>query len=137
MVDIAIVHGSDALATAIASALEAQGWSTATASVHDFGPGRRNPASFLDHHNPRVVVWEILHPYEAHWRDFQCVYQSPAGRRRGYVFAATDPVALSEVAGKIRTVELMGEPFELRELYLAVRRAWSLCEPGTMNIVDQ
>jgi hypothetical protein len=127
--DIVIIHSVDDTASAMTSALEGAGWTTFATSLEYIHQGRHNLASLLRAHDPRVIVWDLPHPYAEHWADFQTMRTLPIIQGRGFVFTTPDADALSRVAGNARAIEIAEPALSVDALCAAVRRVWDATDP--------
>ncbi len=121
---VAVVNSSEDVRALIAETLESFGYVTVMGHVDDFKHGRTAIESFLDQHDPRVVVWDVSPPYVQNWAFVQDVINGQAGRGRGWVVTTTNKDALDSLVGRATgAIELVGKPFDLEEIAGAVVRA--------------
>jgi len=119
---VAIINSNEDVVEAIRLILGDVGFITVGAHLVDFKKGRRDLVSFLQEHNPRVIVLDIAPPYEENWNFFQLIQNSQAARGRQFVLTTTNKNILEELVGKTHTIELVGKPFDLDEIVKAVQK---------------
>jgi DNA-binding NtrC family response regulator len=78
--------------------------------------------SFLQEHNPSVIVLDIAPPYEENWNFFQLMKDTQAASGRQFVLTTTNKKILEGLVGKTHTIELVGKPFDLDEIVKAVQK---------------
>ncbi len=98
------------------------GYRTVVGWVPDFREGRQDLAAFLAEHEPAAVLWEIALPYDANWHYVQRVREQGIMRDCPLVLTTTNKRALEALVGPTETIELVGRPFDLDELFAAVAR---------------
>ena len=120
---VAVVNTSEEVMSLLESVLQNEGLRTVMAFVPDLKRGRPDVGTFLQQHDPPVLVWDIAIPYAENWTFFSAVRESEAARGRRFVLTTTNRQALEQLVGPTDTIELMGRPFDLDEIIAAVRRA--------------
>jgi CheY-like chemotaxis protein len=114
------------------TALEAEGFQTVAGHVVDIKRGHLDVIDFVAQHDPRVIIYDVLPPYEANWTFLRLLRSSEALRHRRFVVTTankamlegiTDPADLAEIH------ELIGKPYDLAQITRAVRTATEA--PGT------
>ena len=120
---LAIVNTSVDLAQMLAEAAQEEGYRTVTAWVSEFRAGRQDLAAFLREQEPDAVIWDIAIPYEENWRYVQRVRAGNVMRDCPLVLTTTNKRALEALVGPTNTIELVGKPYDLAEIFAAVERA--------------
>ena len=120
---LAIVNTSVDLAEMLAEAAKEEGYRTVTGWVSEFRSGRQDLAAFLREHEPDVVLWDIAIPYEENWRYLQSVRAANIMGDCPLVLTTTNKRALEALVGPTNTLEVVGKPYDLAELFAAVERA--------------
>lgn len=73
-------------------------------------------------YRPSVVIYDIALPYEANWRLFEHVRDSPACQGVKFVMTTTNVGRVREVVGQDpHLLELVGKPYDLGLLVQRVR----------------
>jgi DNA-binding response OmpR family regulator len=77
---------------------------------------------FISQHRPHVVVFDVSLPYEENWERFR-EFQSLAGERHiPVVLTTTNRDALNQFIGPAEALEIIGKPYDLDQVLVAVRR---------------
>jgi CheY-like chemotaxis protein len=119
---VAIINSNEDIVEAIRLILGDAGFVTVGAHLVDFKKGRLDLVSFLEEHNPRVIVLDIAPPYEENWNFFRLIQNSQAANGRQFVLTTTNKKILEKLVGKTPTIELVGKPFDLDEIVKAVQK---------------
>jgi DNA-binding response OmpR family regulator len=79
--------------------------------------------AFLAQHKPRVVVFDVSLPYESNWARF-CEFRAVSEQSHvPLVLTTTNTHALSDCVGSTAALEIVGKPYDLDQLLIAVERA--------------
>ncbi|HEY7123425.1 MAG TPA: response regulator [Ktedonobacterales bacterium] len=121
---LAIVNTSEDLIEVLTTFFEEEGYDVASAIVRSFRTNEKDLKQFIAAHDPQVLVWDIALPYEENWSYFERVRQSPVMKGRRFVLTTTNEKRVREVAQPDEELtEIVGKPFDLRQLADAVKRA--------------
>jgi DNA-binding response OmpR family regulator len=126
---VAIVNTAEEIALMLKRLFEREGFHAVPMYVPDLKQQQPDPQLFLLEHDPPVVLWDIAIPYEENWAFFQSVERSEAARGRRFVLTTTNKRVLEQLVGPTGTHELVGKPFDLEEILMAVRRALEAEQP--------
>jgi DNA-binding response OmpR family regulator len=120
---VAIVNSNEDLVNIVREALEDDGFTVATAHIAHIKQGQEDFLRFLDHHDPRVVIWDLAPPYAENWTFVQTLRAVPKVGQRHFVFTTVNRGALrSEVqAPEVQHAhELLGRRDDLNPLMKSV-----------------
>ncbi len=121
---VAIFDGYADAAEMMAAAIAGAGFRTVDGHVSDVKRGVTDFISFIDAHNPDVVVWDISPPYEGNWNFFQLIRSSSALDGRGVVLTTTHKGHLDDFAQKDSgALEIVGKPVDIANLIERIRHA--------------
>ena len=121
---VAIFDGFADAAEMMATAIGLAGFRTVDGHVGDVKRGVTDFVSFIEEHNPDVVVWDISPPYQGNWNFFQLVRSSSALDGRGVVLTTTHKGHLDALtAGDSGALEIVGKPVDIAELVQRIHRA--------------
>jgi DNA-binding NarL/FixJ family response regulator len=114
--------------------LEQAGFVVVSGHIDDLRRGALDLASFVRQHDPRVIVYDIAPPYDAHWRFLEHVRQSPEMQGRGFVLTSTNVQRTEEIIGTREPIhELIGRPYDLEQITRAVREAGQAGSTGPLQ----
>jgi DNA-binding response OmpR family regulator len=120
---VAVFNASADIVGMLREALQEAGFTVVTAHLPDIKAGRTDVVAFLQHYDPRVVLYDIAPPYDENWTFCRLLQDTEAARGRPFVLTTTNQRALAEVVGAAVTLEVLGKPYDLAEVVRAVRRA--------------
>ncbi|MGI8553180.1 MAG: hypothetical protein ACR2PL_20695 [Dehalococcoidia bacterium] len=116
---IAVMNSSRDLVNVLQTSLEEDGFRTITL-VSTIVGGATGPLAFLREHQPAAAVYSISPPYRESWEILKDVRQQ--WRDGHFVITTTNIGALRSCVGPCNAIELIGKPFDLDEITLALRR---------------
>jgi DNA-binding NtrC family response regulator len=119
---VAVINSSEDVLDLLRDMLEDE-FAVVTGHADDFKRGRADLIAFLDQHRPRVVIWDIAPPYEDNWEYFQqAVAVHAQARGFDYLVTTTNQRILAKLVGETGALEIVGKPYDLDQVALAVRR---------------
>ena len=86
----------------------------------DFKRGRADLTTFLEEHDPTVILWDVAIPYDENWEYLQEVRQLRAAAGRHFVLTSFNVEALQEFIGETPILEIIGKPLDLEQLTAAI-----------------
>jgi len=104
-------------------ALENAGFRVVEAGVDDLRHAAGDLAAFAVEQGATVIVYDVSLPYETNWRTVQACLAIPALADVGFIVTTTNEVAIYDLVGPSDNLQVIGKPYELREVVEAVRRA--------------
>jgi DNA-binding response OmpR family regulator len=120
---IAVFNSSDDTVELLRTFLEEQGFQTVAGHIPDLKKGELDLVTFIQHHAPSVIVYDISPPYDANWTFLRLVRSSEPVRNRRFVITTTNKPALDKLVGATEAIEIIGKPYDLRQLLAAIRSA--------------
>lgn len=103
--------------------LEAEGFQTVVGHIPDVKKGELDLIEFVNHHAPAVIVYDISPPYDANWRFLRLVRSAEPMTAIQFVLTTTNKPALDRLVGETEALEIIGKPYDLRQVVDAVRTA--------------
>jgi len=120
---IAVFNASGDTVELLRSALEGQGFHTVPGHIAELKKGEVDLISFIDHHRPAVIVYDISPPYDTNWNFLRLVRSSQAVQDCKFVLTTTNLPALDRLVGDTGALEIIGKPYDLDRVIGAVRTA--------------
>jgi DNA-binding response OmpR family regulator len=120
---VAIINTSEEVVEFLREALEQEGYAHTAEDVLTFKRGERDVETFLQYHDPDVVIWDIGFPYEENWKFFTQLRERGVFNGRGLVLTTTNKHALESFTGPTAVTEIIDKPFALTTLLDAVAAA--------------
>jgi DNA-binding NtrC family response regulator len=121
---VAILNSNDDLVEMLRDVLEHAGFITVTGHVDDVRRGRLDLINFVEQHNPTVIVYDLVPPYDRSWNYLYLLRDSEPLRGRPFVLTSVNPTRATEVVGKSEMVyEIVGRPVDLDRIVAAVKEA--------------
>ena len=123
-ITVAILNSSADTIDMLKTCLHHHGFTSVVgAHVYDFRNGDADFRQFLEHHDPRVLIYDIAIPYEDNWRFLQELLATDAMAGRRVVVTTTNKRVLESMVGPTRAFEVHGKPYDIDLIVSAVERA--------------
>ena len=120
---IAVFNSSSDTVEMLRTVLEAEGFQTVVGHIPDVKKGELDLIEFVNHHTPAVIVYDISPPYDANWRFLRLVRSAEPMTSLQFVLTTTNKPALDRLVGETEALEIIGKPYDLRQVVEAVRTA--------------
>jgi len=121
---VAIFNSSDDIIQMLRLLIEQAGFVVIAAHVYEIRTGKIDLQTFVQQHDPLVIVYDVAPPYEQNWRFLEHVRQSPLLRDRQFVITSTNRAQVEALVGRDKGVyEVVGKPFDLDQIVQAVKEA--------------
>ena len=120
---VAVFNSSSDTVEMLRTALEAQGLHTASGHIADLKKGELDFVSFVEHHRPAVIVYDISPPYETNWNFLRLVRSSQPAQTSRFILTTTNKPVLDKLVGENEAIEIIGKPYDLDRVVAAVRGA--------------
>jgi hypothetical protein len=121
---VAIVNTNPDLVRILRYNLERAGFVVFEIHIEDIRLGAANVHSFLEQHDPRVIVYDIAPPYDMNWRFLDHLRTSTGFEGRQFVLTSVNVRHAEEVVGNDESVyEILGEEHDVAEVVRAVKEA--------------
>ena len=103
--------------------LERAGYIAVIAHVPDIRTGALDLAPFIDQHRPRVIVYDLVMPYDRNWEFMKHVREHPMMDGRQFVITTPNQHAAQAVVGRDEQVHEVVSDKDVDGIILAVRDA--------------
>lgn len=126
---VAVLNSNDDMVELLRIALEQVGLVVVSAHVDAVRRGQVNLSEFVNEHQPDVIVYDVVPPYDSSWRFLQHLRDTTMRDRR-FVITSTNARRAAELAGTAEDIhEVIGKPYDIDRIVEAVRRAARAAPP--------
>jgi CheY-like chemotaxis protein len=123
-VTVAVINSNEDTVEMLRQCLEQTGFSSVvTGHIHDIKTGHMDFVQYLQKHDPKVIIWDIAIPYDKNWTFLHQVLNMETMQDRKIVLTTTNKRRLDELVGPTDAFEIVGKPYDLREIVKAVEKA--------------
>jgi hypothetical protein len=129
---VAIFNSSDDISEMLRDLLERRGFVAVSARVDDVRRARSAVKAFMEQHDPFVVVYDLIPPFERHWQFLTHLRETPDFKRRSFVLTSANPAVAQELGPGERVLPLLGRPADLDAVIEAVKVAAAESSAGAM-----
>ena len=121
---LAVFNASEDTVAFVTLFFEGQGFHVVSQSWPAFDSLRAEIAdAFVAQHCVDIVIFDVSLPYRENWDHFVDFSKMLDGRRVPVVLTTTNKQALTEMVGPTHALEIIGKPYDLDQLAVAVRKA--------------
>jgi len=123
-VAVAIFNSNDDVVEMLRLALEMEGLVAISGHVDELRRGRLTLLDIVKEHDPRVIIYDLVPPYDHSWRFLDHMRQNDDMRGREFVITSTNPKRATELVGATEPVlEIIGKPYDIHQIVEAVKQA--------------
>src|SRR5215211_7517006 len=121
---VAILNTNDDTVEMLRAMLESEGMVAVSAHVSEIRRGGLDFGSFLNEHDPGVIIVDLPPPYDRSWLMLQHLRSIESAKHRKFVLTSTNPARVLQVAQPDQPVlEVIGKPYDLQNIVEVVRQA--------------
>lgn len=121
---VAVVNTNPDLVHMLQIELERAGFVVLVLHIEDIRLGSTSIEDVLAQHDPRVIVYDVVAPYEQNWRFLSHLRNATAFKGRRFVLTSMNVRRLEEIVGIDETVyEVAGLPSDIQAVVRATKEA--------------
>jgi CheY-like chemotaxis protein len=121
---VAVVNSNEDVVELLRVALERAGFVVVSAHDDEIRRGRQSLSDLVATHEPRVLIYDLVPPYDRNWRFLEHLQATPAMRGRRFIITSANAAAARELSGAPADVyEILGKPYDIEEIVRVVERA--------------
>jgi len=121
---VAIINSNDDVVEMLRLSFEQAGFVVVSAHVDAIKRGDTNLADFVRAHQPNVIVYDLVPPYDRSYRFIQHLRETDVLDGCQFVLTSTNPARAHELAKTSEEVyEVVGKPYDLTQITRAVKEA--------------
>ena len=126
---VAVFNSNDDVVEMLRLALEQRGMVVVSGHISAIRRGEQRLSDFVEEHNPSVILYDLVPPYDRSWLFLEHIREAPAMKGRRFVITSTNARRAKDIIGTAEHVhEVIGKPFDLDEIADAVKRALEAAE---------
>ena len=121
---IALINSTPDVIEMLRIAFEYAGFVVVSTYTFLIRQGEIDIETFIQQHQPEVIVYDIAPPYTSNWHLFEHIRQLPALKGRPFVLTSTNPARVRELAKTDEAIfEIVETPYQIMQLVDIVKRA--------------
>jgi response regulator RpfG family c-di-GMP phosphodiesterase len=121
---VAVFNTSDDVVEMLRMVIEQAGFAVVTGHIDDIKRGKLDLRTFVQQHDPKVIVYDVAPPYEGTWTFLEHLRSQEPLRGRQFVLTTTNLARVREAVGPAENIyEIVGKPFDLDAIVRAVKEA--------------
>lgn len=123
-VTVAVLNTNDDVVEMLRIALEKAGFVVVSEHLDEIRRGEASLSDLVTEHDPRVILYDLVPPYDRSWRFLQHVCSMPFMAGRKVVVTSTNAAKAVELSGGATHVhEILGKPYDIDAIVSAVQSA--------------
>ena len=123
-ITVAVLNSNDDVVEMLRFALENAGFVVVSAHIDAIRRGESSLSDFVGEHDPQVIVYDLVPPYDRSWRFLQHLRDAPNLQGRRFVITSTNAQKAIELSGGAQHIyEILGKPYDINAIVRAVQGA--------------
>ena len=120
---VAVFNSNPDIVNMMRFALERAGFVVVIGHVHDVRSGALDLPDFVRLHEPRVIVYDLVMPYDRNWHFMSHLRDSDVMHGRHFVLTAPNAPAMQKVVGTNEKIYEIVDDGDINAVVQAVREA--------------
>ncbi len=121
---VAILNSNDDVVEMLRTLVEQAGFVSVHGHIDDVRRGRLDLINFIRQHDPSVIVYDLVPPYDRSWKYLESLRHTDFMEGRQFVLTSVNVARATEVVGSSELVyEIVGRPVDLDLIATAVKEA--------------
>ena len=121
---VAVVNTNPDLVRLLRVNLESAGFVVIVIHIEDIKTAAGDVEAMIERHDPRVIIYDIVPPYDVNWRFFDHLRCTKAFQGRHFVLTTVNISQVQRIVGKESVVyEVVGEASDMQQVVRAVKEA--------------
>jgi DNA-binding NarL/FixJ family response regulator len=120
---VALFNTNPDLLDIVRLGLERAGFIAVVGHVHDIRTGALELGPFIDQHRPKVIVYDLVMPYDRNWEFMKHVREHPVMQGRHFVITTPNERAAQAVVGRDEQVHEVVSDRDVDGIIMAIRDA--------------
>jgi DNA-binding NarL/FixJ family response regulator len=121
---VAIFNSNDDVVEMLRFAIERAGMVVVSGHIDAVRRGEQRLSDFVDEHDPSVILYDLVPPYDRSWRFLEHIRDTPSMKGRRFVITSTNAERANEIIGRAeRVLEIVGKPYDIDAVVKAVEAA--------------
>lgn len=121
---VAVLNTNDDVVEMLRITLERAGYVVVSEHVDDIRRGEASLSDLMTEHNPQVIIYDLVPPYDRSWRFLEHLRAMPYMAGRKVVITSTNAARAVELSGGASHVhEILGKPYDIDDIVSAVNAA--------------
>jgi DNA-binding NarL/FixJ family response regulator len=121
---VAIFNSNDDVVEMLRLALERAGLVVVSGHIDAIRRGEQRLSDFVEEHDPAVILYDLVPPYDRSWRFLEHLRDVPSMRGRRFVITSTNAQRATEIIGDAAHVlEIVGKPYDIDAIVKTVQAA--------------
>jgi DNA-binding NarL/FixJ family response regulator len=121
---VAILNSNDDVVEMLRNLVEQAGFVSVHGHIDDVRRGRLDLLNFIRQHDPSVIVYDLVPPYDRSWKYLESLRHTDYMNGRQFVLTSVNAARAREVVGSSEMVyEIVGKPLDLDVIAAAIKEA--------------
>jgi CheY-like chemotaxis protein len=121
---VAILNSNDDVVEMLRLVIEQKGLVAVSGRIDKIRRGEASLSDLVEEHNPEVIIYDLVPPYDRNWRFLDHIRQAPGLAGRKFIITSSNAQRAREIIGNVEHVfEIVGKPYDIQQIAEVVLRA--------------